>query len=79
MYPAGCRQYPSLEEPLREAQRSMAALRTFRDLLSSLLRELSGVAVHQRRAGSAAAGHQARALLDELAATVGDDAGGPCS
>ncbi|XP_043230586.1 leucine-rich repeat-containing protein 49-like [Amphibalanus amphitrite] len=58
-----------LEAPLREAQRSVAALRTFHGLLPSLLRELSGSA-HQRRAGSAAAGHETRALLDQLAASI---------
>ena len=63
-----CRQCPSLEEPLLEAQRSAATLRRYRSLLPSLLRQLSGAAVHQRRAGSAAAGHQARALLDDIAA-----------
>ncbi|XP_043205981.1 leucine-rich repeat-containing protein 49-like, partial [Amphibalanus amphitrite] len=60
---------PSLEAPLREAQRSVAALRTFHGLLPSLLRELSGSA-HQRRAGSATAGHETRALLDQLAASI---------
>ncbi|XP_037079273.1 leucine-rich repeat-containing protein 49-like [Pollicipes pollicipes] len=58
--------FSTLEESLKSAQRSIRALRQYRGVLPSLLREFSATAVHQRRGGTAASSHEARSLLEEI-------------